>query len=236
MEFIDIENEQDVAVITMNHEEDNRFNGPFLNEIRDMLKECEKDSSVKAVVVTGGQEKYFSNGLHLQWMMEQTPDVLRGFLGGVSQILKETALFGKPLIGAINGHAFGLGCIWSCGFDFRIMREDRGWACFPELDINIPFTPGMIAICEHCLGKRSFREMAFSAKRYTGPEAVNIGWANKTASKDALLPEAMELASFMGTKAQPAFSATKKQWADWIVRIIDEQDSVFVKNFVLPGT
>ncbi len=236
MEYIDITNKQEVAVVTINHKEENRFNGPFLNEIREVLKNCEEDNTIKAVVLTGGQDKYFSNGLHLQWMMEQTPDVLQEFLAGVSQLLKETALFGKPLVGAINGHAFGLGCIWSCGFDFRIMREDRGWACFPELDINIPFTPGMIAICEHCLGKRSFREMAFSAKRYTGPEAVNIGWADKTASKEDLLPKAIELASFMGTKAQPAFSISKKQWADWIVKIIDEKDAVSVKNFMVPGT
>ncbi len=235
MEFISIKNEQDVALVTMNHKDENRFNGSFLNEILEMLKECENDDSVKAVVLTGSQDKYFSNGLHLQWMMEQTPDVLKSFLAGVSKMLKETALFGKPLIGAINGHAFGLGCIWSCSFDFRIMREDRGWACFPEMDINIPFTPGMIAICEHCLGKRSFREMAFSAKRYTGPEAVSIGWANKTASKEDLLPNAIELASFMSTKSQPAFSVTKKQWAKHIAQIIDEQDSVFIKNFMLPS-
>ncbi len=236
MEFIELKNEQEVAVITMNHKDENRFNSLFLNEIRNILKECEQDDSVKAVVVTGGHDKYFSNGLHLQWMMEQTPDVLRSFLAGISQLLKETALFGKPLIGAINGHAFGLGCIWSCSFDFRIMREDRGWACFPEMDINIPFTPGMIAICEHCLGKPSFREMAFSAKRYTGPEAVSVGWANKTTSKDSLLPKAIELASFMSTKTQPAFSVTKRQWADWIAKTIDEQDSVFIKKFMLPGT
>lgn len=234
MKFIDMKNEQEVALIIMNHKDENRFNGPFLEEIRQVLKLCEKDDTVKAVVITGGQDKYFSNGLHLQWMMEQTPEVLRNFLMDISQMLKETALFGKPVVGAINGHAFGLGCIWSCGFDFRIMREDRGWACFPELDINIPFTPGMIAICEHCLGKRAFREMAFSAKRYTGPEAVNIGWASQTASKDDLLPKAIELASFMGTKTQPAFSITKREWAEWIVRIIDNKDALFVNNFALP--
>ena len=33
-------------------------------------------------------------------------------------------------------------------FDERIMREDRGYFCYPEVDIRIPFTPGMDALME----------------------------------------------------------------------------------------
>ncbi len=224
MEYIEIKVENGVAVAVMDHNKENRFSGPFLQEIRQMLMDVKKDSSVKSLVVTGAHEKYFSNGLDLDWMMKQGPDDLKKFLLGVSQMLKETALFGKPLIGAINGHAFGLGCIWACGFDFRLMREDRGWACFPEMDINIPFIPGMIALCEHGLGTVTFREMVYSAKRYTGPEAVEVGWAREAAAQDKLISSAVSLASFMGEKKQPAFAVTKKRFAHTVAKIIDELD------------
>lgn len=234
MKHIEIENRDGVALATMNNGE-NRLNAEFTAELRETLSACEADASVKALAITGGHEKYFCNGLDLAWMMEQDGETLTEFLIDVTRLLKETALFGKPLIGAINGHAFGLGCIWSSGFDFRLMREDRGWACFPEMDINIPFLPGMIAICSHGLGNSVFREMAWTAKRYTGPEAVEVGWARSAAPAGELLDKSLELAKLMGMKQQPAFGLTKKRWAAEVARIIDELDPEAIRSAPLPG-
>jgi enoyl-CoA hydratase/carnithine racemase len=230
MQWLESKTEAGVAVLTMNYENENRLSGPFTRELREALAGLERDEQVKAAVITGGQEKFFSNGLDLNWMGQQDEQTLNDFLLNLTRLLKDTAIFGKPLIGAINGHTFGLGTIWASGFDFRIMREDRGWVCFPEMDINIPFLPGMIAICEHGLGKRTFREMAWSAKRYSGPEAVTVGWAREAVAKDEVLPSSIKLANFMAQKAQPAFALTKKRWAREVVRIIDELDPEAIKE------
>ena len=237
MEWIKVEVTEGAALAVLDHKSENRLSGPFTAELRAMLSELAADSAVKSAVVTGGHEKFFCNGLDLEWMMQQSPSALEEFLLEVTRLLKDTALFPKPLIGAINGHAFGLGCIWSSGFDFRLMREDRGWACFPEMDINIPFLPGMIAICEHGLGTRLFREMAFTAKRYAGPEAAALGWAREAVKKEELVAKSLELARFMGQKAQPAFSLTKQRWAREVARIIDELDPEAVRQtqFSAPG-
>ena len=236
MEWAQLKIENNVALVTMSHLPENRFSGPFVKEMRETLAALTRAEEVKAAVITGGPEKYFCNGLDLGWMGQQDRESLLAFLLDAAQLLKDTALFGKPLIGAVNGHAFGLGAIWSSGFDFRLMREDRGWVCFPEMDINIPFLPGMIAICEHGLGKRVFREMAWTAKRYTGPEAVAAGWAREAYAKDRLLPQALELAAFMAKKAQPAFGLTKQRWAREVARVIDELDPEAIRSTALPGS
>jgi len=225
MQFIEQSVQEEVGIVRMNYKEKNALAGPFVQELRESLAALEKDSAVKSVVITGGQEKYFCTGLDLEWMGSQQYEDVIQFLVNVNQLLKQTALFFKPLIGAINGHAFGLGAIWASGFDFRLMREDKGWVCFPEMDINIPFLPGMIALCEHGLGVRTFREMAWTSKRYNGPEALALGWAREIAARDALLPKAIELAEFMAKKAQPAFGLTKRRWARHIARTIDELDT-----------
>jgi len=230
MQWLELNIEDGLALLAMNHEPENRMSGPFGQEVRTCLDELTKNDAVKSVVIIGKPEKYFCNGLDLTWMMQQSAETLYEFLMDLSRLLKDTALFSKPLIGAINGHAFGLGAIWASGFDFRIMREDRGWVCFPEMDINIAFMPGMIAICEHGLGKPTFREMAWTAKRYTGPEAVAVGWAREAVPKDQLLPKALELAAFMAKKAQPAFSETKKRWARELARVFDELDPEAIKT------
>jgi Delta3-Delta2-enoyl-CoA isomerase len=229
MQFLDQEIKENFALITMHCQEKNALTSAFVQELRDTLAALEKDPAVKSVVITGGHEKYFCTGLDLDWMVKQKYEDVIQFLLGVNQLLRQTALFYKPLIGAINGHAFGLGAIWSSGFDFRLMREDKGWVCFPEMDINIPFLPGMIAICEHGLGTTNFRQMAFSAKRYTGAEARVAGYANEVLARDALVPRAIELARFMGLKAQPAFGLTKQRWASPIARAIDELDEAAIR-------
>ena len=127
-----------VAVVAINDGSENRFNGESAAEVRGELAALEKDPAVGSVVITGGGEKFFCNGLDLAWMLARSRPELEVFLGEVSGLLKETVLFGKPLIAAMNGHAFGLGSIWSCAMDFRFMRADRGYACFPEFDVNIP--------------------------------------------------------------------------------------------------
>jgi enoyl-CoA hydratase/carnithine racemase len=33
--------------------------------------------------------------------------------------------------------------------DIRIMRDDRGFLCLPEVDLHMPFTPGMNAIIRY---------------------------------------------------------------------------------------
>ncbi len=235
MKYLKIETDENVATVVMNHDDENRLSGPFTAELRTCLSELSDDEAVKAVVFTGGHEKFFCNGLDLSWMLEQDKDGLQAFLLDVTRLLRDTALFPKPVVGAINGHAFGLGAIWSAGFDFRIMRRDRGWVCFPELDINIPFLPGMIAICEHGLGKRPFREMAWTANRYPGPAAVEIGYAREAVVEDKVVMKARELAAFLGAKAQPAFGLTKQRWAREVARIIDELDPDAIKEVSLPG-
>jgi len=221
-----------VAVLTLNGG-DNRFNGPLLAEVRAELARLADDGTAGAVVVTGGNEKFFCNGLHLDWMKEQDASGLVRFLTDVSGLLRETVLYPKPLIAAVNGHAFGLGAIWASGMDFRFVREDRGWICFPEFDINIPLTPGMLAVCELGLGREVVREMVWSAKRYSGTEAVSVGWARAAYGQTDLVPKAVELATFMAAKKQPAFAVTKRQMALDTARLIEERDPAVVKMFSL---
>jgi len=221
-----------VEIVRLNNDKENRMSGPFVAELRQTLSEFGSDPEVKAVVVAGNG-KFFSNGLDLEWMKSQGKAELFGFLLSISGLLKETALFPKPLVGAISGHAFGMGAIWASGFDVRIVRSDRGWVCFPEMDINIPFSPGMIAICEHGLGTTTFRKMAFSAQRYAGEAAVEVGWAQAAATEEAIMETAVATAAELGKKGRDAFRLTKQFWAKRVVDVIDSQDADAYKQIPL---
>lgn len=218
-----------VAVVRMSHGAENRVSGPFCDALRAMLGALAEDEAIRAVVVTG-KGRFFCNGLDLDWVSGRAPEEAVAMLDGVSGLLRDTVLFPKPVVGAVNGHAFGFGAIWASGFDARIMRRDRGWVCYPMLAVGLPLTPGMLACCEHGLGRTVFREMAWLGRRYAGSEAVSLGWADAAVDEPELLEEAVARAHALGAKGT-AFSLTKGSWARRVVEVIDTQDPAANRAF-----
>ncbi len=220
MASVELKQDGRVAIMTIDDGARNALNGSLLEEIRTTLARIATDPEIGALVVTGNS-KFFMNGLDIGWM--KTLKIKEGyaFLVDVTKLLKETALFPLPVIGAISGHAFGLGAIWASGFDYRMMNSEKGWVCFPEMTINIPFSPGMIALCEHGLGKTTFRKMAWSAERYTGEEALDIGYASSIHTYEELLPAASALATGLGKRRPEAFAYTKIAFAEGTAAILE---------------
>lgn len=45
---------------------------------------------------------------------------------------------------AVNGHGFAGGCMFAFACDYRVMREDRGFLCLPEVDLGFDLMEGMV--------------------------------------------------------------------------------------------
>ena len=60
------------------------------------------------------------------------------------------------------------------------MRSDRGYFCFPEVDIRIPFTPGMAALIQAKLSPQAAVASMTTGRRFGGDEPRP--WASSTPS------------------------------------------------------
>lgn len=49
-------------------------------------------------------------------------------------------------ISFLAGHCYAGGMLFALAHDYRVMREDRGFLCLPEIDLGFPLAPGMYAI------------------------------------------------------------------------------------------
>ncbi|MDR2279719.1 MAG: enoyl-CoA hydratase/isomerase family protein, partial [Gordonia sp. (in: high G+C Gram-positive bacteria)] len=121
--------------------DENRFSPDSLDLMHNALDEVES-SDGPAALVTIGSGKFFSNGLDLDWLAAH-PDRHQTYVDGVQNLFARVLTLPVPTVAAINGHAFGAGAMLAMAHDYRVMRSDRGFFCFPEADIRIPFTPGM---------------------------------------------------------------------------------------------
>jgi len=236
---IALSNEGRVAVLTMNHEAENRFHPDFLAEMMSVLDDFEADDSVGALVVTGGDPKFFCNGLDLQWIMGHVgdPEAIVAYLGQVNAMFRRWTLYPKPTVAALNGHTFAAGLFMAGHMDFRFMREDRGWICLPEVDINIPLLPGMIAVCQAVMPPQGFRRLYYTGGRFGGPEAVDLGYADGVYGADELLPACISFAEQLAAKKTRTYAEMKRRIRAEVARILDEEDPpLFLQTlgFALP--
>jgi Delta3-Delta2-enoyl-CoA isomerase len=195
----------DIAVLSLGDDE-NRFTPESLESINGFLDRVESGEA-KALVTTG-DGKFYSNGLDLDWLAAHG-DRADWYLHEVHKLLARVLTAPVPTAAAVNGHAFGAGAMLGLAHDFRVMRNDRGYYCFPEADIQIPFTPGMAALIQSKLTPNAAVEAMTTARRYGGPDAQAIGLVTATAPEGEVTAAAVGLVAPLKGKHAPTLKAIK---------------------------
>ena len=199
--MIKLEKKESIYFLTMDADE-NRWNTTFIREIADALDAIENDDGPGALITSSTNQKFYSNGLDLEWMQapEKHPD------GGDREVFGEEFMYlmGRfitlpiPTICAINGHAFGAGFMFALSHDVRIMREDRGFICANEMQLGLPIPRPELALFKHKIPANSFFETVQLSKRWTGSNALKAGIIQGVCSYEELpevtLKKAEELA------------------------------------------
>ena len=204
----DLRREGEVFVLHLDDGE-NRFRTDSIAAWNAALDEVEAAEGPKALVTTG-TGKFYSNGLDLAWAMGTEGVDFEAFIGGVLGIYGRVLTLGCTTVAAINGHAFGAGGQVAMAHDFRVMREDRGYFCMPEVDLKAPLHPGMTAILQARLPHQTLHEMVATGRRYSGADCLEARIVEHVAAEADVLPKAIEIAAPLAAKADPAMTLLKK--------------------------
>jgi len=221
-----------VAIITMNSDE-NRFNPTFLKGFKKVLDQVERESRVRTVVVRSAHEKIFTNGIDLEWLVPviQKNDLktAKKFFYQMNDLFKRLLTYPMVTIAAINGHAFAGGAIISCAFDFRFMRSDRGFFCFPEVDLGIPFLPGMNALLKKAIPMYKIEEMQYTGSRLTAFDCQEHHIVLKASPLNELMDDVLEFAHSL-KKERKIIREMKLRLNSEIVRIMDVEDVSYIES------
>ncbi|HVA51974.1 MAG TPA: enoyl-CoA hydratase/isomerase family protein [Acidimicrobiales bacterium] len=189
---ITLRHEGSVAILTWNDGE-NRLNTDSLERINALLDELEATSGPLAVVLTG-VGKFFSNGLDLA-RFGANPAEFTATLEELERTIARLFLFPAYTVAALNGHTFAGGALLSCAFDYRVMREDRGYWCMNEAEIGLALDEKLWSILEHRLPRATALVAATTATRFDGPAALAGGVVEAIASEGNLLDHAIGAAA-----------------------------------------
>lgn len=196
----------DIAVLDLGDDE-NRFSPEFLEEVHAHLDTVLAKGAHG--LVTTADSKFYSNGLDLDWLGAHS-DQGAWYVGRVQGLLARVLTLPIPTAAAVVGHAFGAGAMLAMAHDFRVMRADRGFFCFPEVDIRIPFTPGMAALIQAKLTPQAAVASMTTGRRFGGTDAHAHGLVDDTTPEGSVTAAATELLRPLGSKDSGTLGAIKQ--------------------------
>jgi enoyl-CoA hydratase/carnithine racemase len=204
---ITLAHEGAVAVLTWN-EGENRINLDSLARLNELLDELERADGPLSIVLTG-TGKFFCNGLDLARFADKREEFV-ATLHALEQFIGRLLVFPAYTVAAINGHAFAGGALISCAFDYRVMREDRGYWCMNEAEIGLALDERLWSILTNRLPRATATVAATTARRFSGPDALRFGIVEAVASEDDVLAHALEVAESMTKLDRPTLAQHKR--------------------------
>ncbi|MEM6897285.1 MAG: enoyl-CoA hydratase/isomerase family protein [Pseudomonadota bacterium] len=232
MSVVTLETHGKVAVLTLDNGE-NKQDLTFAQAVLAALEQVKEDRAIKALVITSSDEKNWSQGVNLDWLMAsisaEKHDEIRAFMYAMNDVFAGLLTLPVPVIGAITGHAFGNGAMLACCCDFRVMRADRGYFCFPEVDISIPFLPSMIAFCRKAIPEYRFNELKLTGRRASADDLLQ-DHVIEAAYPDAesTLAGAIALAETF-SKSRNIFGEHKRRMHKHILDVMKAEDPAYIE-------
>jgi enoyl-CoA hydratase/carnithine racemase len=201
--------EQRGSVFILNlGETENRFNFDSIANLMSLLDQVDAARGDKALV-TVADGKFWSNGLDLEWMMVNKID-LADLVVAVQELLARVLEAPYPTVAAIQGHCYAAGAMLALAHDVRFMREDRGFLCFPEVDIRMRFTAGMNGLLTAKLSAQTAHQAMVLGRRFTAPEAAIAGILDGALPESDLVSSAIEYADALVGKDPETIQAIKR--------------------------
>ena len=203
---------EQILVVTLDRpESSNAFNTQMAHDLIAVFEEIAlQPDKHRIVVLTGRGDKAFCAGGDLkerkgmsdaQWQQQHLV---------FERMIRAVIDCPVPLIGAINGAAYGGGCELVAALDFVYAVEH---ARFAQTETRIGIIPGIGGTqnLARAIGERRAKEFIFSGKSFTATQAAQWGLVNDVfPTADSLHKSVLEIAAKIASNAPVAVRQAKQ--------------------------
>ena len=183
-QFIDIERDGPVSVITLNRPEVlNALHSPMHFEMDAALNAFAADPDQWVGIITGAGERAFSAGNDLKW--QAAGGEMRAPASGFGGLTARFDLT-KPLIAAVNGVAMGGGFEIALACDLIIAAESAVFA-LPEPRVGLAALAGGLHRLPRAIGVKRAMGMILTGRRVGAEEGRALGFVNEVAPGELMV-------------------------------------------------
>ena len=168
----------------------NAYNKVLSDEITHGFSALAKDEAIKVIVLTGAGKAFMAgadinmvNGWSALGDLQKIKEALDNMLN--PNLFEDCP---KPVIAAVNGLAFGMGCEIAMACDFRIAVQSAKFGQ-PEIKIGIIPGAGGTQRLARLIGATRAMELITIGEPITAEEAQRIGLINRVVPDDKLWEE-----------------------------------------------
>lgn len=202
-----------VGVITLNRPaRKNPLTFDSYAELRDLFRDLVYASDVRAIVLTGAEDNFCSGGDVFEIIEPLTrmavPELL-AFTRMTGDLVKAMRACPQPIIAAVDGVCAGAGAILAMASDLRLATPDARTAfLFTRVGLA-GCDMGACALLPRIIGQGRAAELLYTGRSMDAAEGERWGFFNRLVAREALLPEAVTLASTLASGPSFAHGMTK---------------------------
>jgi 2-(1,2-epoxy-1,2-dihydrophenyl)acetyl-CoA isomerase len=187
----------------------NSFNKDMALELQALLDDCEKNSDVRAILLTG-EGKAFCAGQDLQEITDPNGPALSDIVREhYNPIIERIRNIEKPIVCAVNGVAAGAGANIALACDITIAGESVAFIqAFSKIGL-IPDSGGTFFL-PRIIGMQKATALMMLADKIMAADAEKMGMIYKVCADEALLEESLKVAKKLASLPTIGLGLTKR--------------------------
>lgn len=192
-QFITLETEDSVSVLTLNRPEaKNALSRALSLELIDALTSADAAQGTSVIIITGAG-KSFCAGVDLAELNDDSSVLTDEGLGTESPLALAMRTCKKPIIGAVNGAAVTGGFELALGCDFLYASEH---ARFADTHVRVGILPGwgLSQKLSRLIGLGRAKELSLSGNFVSAHDALRLGLVNRVCPANELMRETIAIA------------------------------------------
>jgi len=197
--------------ITLNRpEKRNALNDALINSLKDALREADKDTNLRAIVIKGAG-KDFCSGADLSALRKISESSVLENLADAENLMELYALIRKtkvPVIATVHGRALAGGCGLATACDIVLAAKSASFG-YPE--VKIGFVPAMVmAILRRNVSEKRAFELTTQGFEFSAEEAERFGLINRVFADESFAEDVKNYLSVYTKVSRSAVILSKR--------------------------